>query len=541
MATQGVIRGAVVDGPMTPDNGAAQPTTRARRRRASPVAGHADVLIAPDDGGGADGAAHADRRHARASPPASCSARACRSCCPRAAIRSSRGWPRACSRRSLSAARRARSTRSAGGAVDAPPRRAPAPPDAGLASRRRLVRASSRSGLDRCTMRGSVAAHRRPRASRLPTRSRWRALPVPRVAPSRHARHAARRPARRPRLGAWSCCRRASRSRRWPGMPPEYGLYGAMLPAIVGALWGSSWHLVSGPTNATSLMVFATVSALAAPFSPDLHRAGADANLMVGLIKLGARARAARRARQLHLDTVIVGFTAGAGILIIGAQLRNFFGLDVPQHPSFVERARRLRSRTSRDDRPRRCSSGVATLLAALAGRRFAAAHPVHADGDRRRERCVASRSRARGVAQRRDDRRAAVGDAAAVAAGVLRRRPGASSRRWRSRSTLIGLDRGDLERARRRAALRPAHRRQPGVHRPGPRRTSPARSRRAIRRRARSTAPAPTSPPARARRSPRCSRRSLLLLILLFVSRRSRRTCRSRRWRRCCSSSRGG
>jgi SulP family sulfate permease len=35
------------------------------------------------------------------------------------------------------------------------------------------------------------------------------------------------------------------------GMPPEYGLYGAMIPAVVGALWGSSWHLVSGPTNAT--------------------------------------------------------------------------------------------------------------------------------------------------------------------------------------------------------------------------------------------------------------------------------------------------
>jgi len=29
------------------------------------------------------------------------------------------------------------------------------------------------------------------------------------------------------------------------GMPPEYGLYAAMLPAIVAALWGSSWQLVS--------------------------------------------------------------------------------------------------------------------------------------------------------------------------------------------------------------------------------------------------------------------------------------------------------
>ena len=35
------------------------------------------------------------------------------------------------------------------------------------------------------------------------------------------------------------------------GMPPEYGLYTAMIPAIIAALFGSSWHLVSGPTTAS--------------------------------------------------------------------------------------------------------------------------------------------------------------------------------------------------------------------------------------------------------------------------------------------------
>jgi SulP family sulfate permease len=34
------------------------------------------------------------------------------------------------------------------------------------------------------------------------------------------------------------------------GLPPEYGLYAAMVPAVVAALFGSSWHLVSGPTTA---------------------------------------------------------------------------------------------------------------------------------------------------------------------------------------------------------------------------------------------------------------------------------------------------
>ena len=40
------------------------------------------------------------------------------------------------------------------------------------------------------------------------------------------------------------------------GMPPEYGLYAAMVPAIIAALWGSSWQLVSGPTTAISIVVF---------------------------------------------------------------------------------------------------------------------------------------------------------------------------------------------------------------------------------------------------------------------------------------------
>jgi len=56
------------------------------------------------------------------------------------------------------------------------------------------------------------------------------------------------------------------------GMPPEYGLYAAMVPAIIAALFGSSWHLVSGPTTAISIAVFAAMSPLADPGSPDPDR-----------------------------------------------------------------------------------------------------------------------------------------------------------------------------------------------------------------------------------------------------------------------------
>ena len=39
------------------------------------------------------------------------------------------------------------------------------------------------------------------------------------------------------------------------GLPPEYGLYCAMVPTAIAGLFGSSLHAVSGPTNAVSLMV----------------------------------------------------------------------------------------------------------------------------------------------------------------------------------------------------------------------------------------------------------------------------------------------
>src|SRR5204863_68236 len=53
------------------------------------------------------------------------------------------------------------------------------------------------------------------------------------------------------------------------GLPPEYGLYAAMIPPALAALFGSSWHLIAGPTNAVAILLFASLSHLAAPGSAD--------------------------------------------------------------------------------------------------------------------------------------------------------------------------------------------------------------------------------------------------------------------------------
>src|SRR5438477_1700336 len=154
------------------------------------------------------------------------------------------------------------------------------------------------------------------------------------------------------------------------GMPPEYGLYGAMLPAIVGALWGSSWHLVSGPTNATSLMVFATVGTLAPPFSGAYIARVLTLNLMIGLLKLALGVARLGVLVNFISTTVVVGFTAGAGLLIISAQLRNFFGLAIPQESTFIEALTQFVRHAAESD-VWAVAVGVATLAAALVGRQL--------------------------------------------------------------------------------------------------------------------------------------------------------------------------
>lgn len=115
------------------------------------------------------------------------------------------------------------------------------------------------------------------------------------------------------------------------GLPPQYGLYAAMVPALIAALWGSSWHLVSGPTTAISIVVFAAVSPLADVGSEHYIGLALTLTLLVGLIQLTMGLARLGMLVNLISHTVIVAFTAGAACLIAASQLKNFFGLDVPR------------------------------------------------------------------------------------------------------------------------------------------------------------------------------------------------------------------
>ena len=115
------------------------------------------------------------------------------------------------------------------------------------------------------------------------------------------------------------------------GMPPEYGLYAGMVPAIIAALFGSSWHLVSGPTTAASIVLFSSLSVYAEPGTMDYVSLALTLTFMVGIIELVLGFARMGALVNFISHSVIVGFTAGAAILIAAKQLKNFFGVEIPR------------------------------------------------------------------------------------------------------------------------------------------------------------------------------------------------------------------
>ena len=114
------------------------------------------------------------------------------------------------------------------------------------------------------------------------------------------------------------------------GMPPEYGLYTSMVPAIIAALFGSSWHLVSGPTTAASIIMFASLSTMAAPGSEQYVALAITLAFMVGVVQLVMGVVRLGALVNFISHSVVVGFTAGAAVLIAAKQAKDFLGVDIP-------------------------------------------------------------------------------------------------------------------------------------------------------------------------------------------------------------------
>lgn len=111
------------------------------------------------------------------------------------------------------------------------------------------------------------------------------------------------------------------------GLPPEFGLFTAIIVTVIAALWGSSRVMVSGPTTAISAVLFASLSTLAVPGSETYIALALVLTFLVGVLQLAAGMAGLGGLIAFISHSVIVGFTAAASVLIAVSQLGPALGL----------------------------------------------------------------------------------------------------------------------------------------------------------------------------------------------------------------------
>ncbi|MGL6214812.1 SulP family inorganic anion transporter, partial [Billgrantia desiderata] len=154
------------------------------------------------------------------------------------------------------------------------------------------------------------------------------------------------------------------------GLPPEYGLYTAIVPTVLAALFGSSRQMVSGPTAALSIALFATLQPFAEAGSGEfialvltLTLLAGVFQLLLGLARLGVLV-------DLVSHSVVTGFTAGAALIIATSQLPHALGLPPLASGGFIDLWPQLFARVG-DIRPDAVLITAFTLTLCLAFQRW--------------------------------------------------------------------------------------------------------------------------------------------------------------------------
>ena len=110
------------------------------------------------------------------------------------------------------------------------------------------------------------------------------------------------------------------------GMPLVTGRYAALLPALVGVLWGGSTRLSIGPSALTCVLISASLTGLAQPSSAHWVNLAIWLALLAGTLQLLMGALRYGWLLNLISSPVMMGFTQAAGLLIMASQLPALTG-----------------------------------------------------------------------------------------------------------------------------------------------------------------------------------------------------------------------
>lgn len=109
------------------------------------------------------------------------------------------------------------------------------------------------------------------------------------------------------------------------GLPPEIGLYTAIVMTTAGALFASSRQLINGPTNAIAIALLSAIGAVATP--GDRIEIAILMAFLVGSIQVAISLLRLGDLTRYVSHSVVVGFTAGASVLLLLDQTKNLLGL----------------------------------------------------------------------------------------------------------------------------------------------------------------------------------------------------------------------
>lgn len=143
------------------------------------------------------------------------------------------------------------------------------------------------------------------------------------------------------------------------GLPVYYGLYAAFLPPMIGALFGSSRQLATGPVAVVSLMTAAAIAPLAAG-DPSAYVAYAVLlafmvgafQFVLGVFRLGILV-------DFLSHPVVIGFTNAGALIIATSQLSKIFGVSVEAAEHHYETIWRVLQAAARDTHLATLAMGV--------------------------------------------------------------------------------------------------------------------------------------------------------------------------------------
>lgn len=111
------------------------------------------------------------------------------------------------------------------------------------------------------------------------------------------------------------------------GVDPKYGVFSAIVVTLIASIFGSSSHLINGPTSAISLLVFSSLAFIDPENRTELFEALFVLGVLVGTIQILISVFKLGDLTRYISESVIVGFMAAAAFLLALGQLGNALGV----------------------------------------------------------------------------------------------------------------------------------------------------------------------------------------------------------------------